>query len=201
MLRSADGQELRRLPTDPDTWRPAFGPDGGFYVCGHASNTMTSFAPDGTERWSLQRPEWALCTPTIASDGTIYLTAIAEERNPVLLAVHPEGHLLWSFVLGWGHSSRSPVLGRDGFIYLVTVDRWVRAINPDGTLKWRYRIPAKLSFDWPRSWKAFRAEFRRGFGLRKSELFGPPVLSPDGRLFVNFGHTGSIYVFDTEATR
>jgi large repetitive protein len=201
MLRSADGQELRRIPTGPDSWRPAFGPDGGFYVCDHASNTITSFAPDGTERWSLQRPEWALCTPTIASDGTIHLTAIAENRDPVLLAVHPAGHLRWSFSLGWGHALASPVLGRDGTIYLVTGDRWVRAIHPDGSLKWKHRIPAKLAISPPDSWNDFVSQFRRGFGLRKSELFGPPVLSPDGLLFVNFSHTGSIYVFDTEGAR
>lgn len=201
MLRSADGQELRRIPTGPDTWRPAFGPDGGFYVCGHASNTITSFAPDGTERWSLQRPEWALCTPAIAADGTIYVTGRAEGRDPVLLAVHPEGQLRWSFNLGWGHALDSPVVGRDGTIYLVTGDRWVRAIHPDGTLKWKHRIPAKLAISRPDSWNDFVSQFRRGFGLRKDELFGPPVLSPDGRLFVNFSHTGSIYVFDTEGAR
>lgn len=201
VLRSADGQELRRIPTDPDTWLPTFGPDGGFYLCGHASNTITSFAPDGTERWSLQRPEWGFCTPVIAADGTIYLPARAENRDPVLLAVHPEGQLRWSFDLGWGHALASPVLGRDGTLYLVTGDRWVRAINPDGTLKWRYRIPAKLAISRPDSWNDFVSQFRRGFGLRENELFGPPVLSPDGLLFVNFSHTGSIFVFDTEGTR
>lgn len=201
VLRSADGQASRRISTGPDSWRPAFGPDGGFYVCGHASNTITSFAPDGTERWSLQRPEWALCTPTIAADGMIYVTGRAEDRDPVLLAVHPDGQLRWSFELGWGHALASPVLGRDGTIYLVTGDRWVRAIHPDGTLKWKHRIPAKLAISRPDSWNDFVSQFRRGFGLRKDELFGPPVLSPDGRLFVNFSHTGSIYVFDTEGAR
>ncbi len=201
VLRSADGQELRRIPTDPDTWQPTSGRDGGFYVSGHVSNTITAFAPDGTERWSLWRGEWALCRPAIASDGTIYLTARAKDRDPVLLAVHPEGQLRWSFELGWGHALASPVLGRDGTIYLVTGDRWVRAINPDGSLKWRHRLPAKLAISPPGSWNDFVSQFRRGFGLRKNELFGPPVLSPDGLLFVNFSHTGSIYVFDTEGAR
>jgi len=201
VLRSADGHELRRIPTGPDTWWPAFGPDGGFYVCGHASNTITAFAPDGTMRWKLVRPERALCTPAVASDGTIYLTARAADREPVLLAVHPEGRLRWSFELGWGHALASPVLGRDGTIYLVTGNRWVRAINPDGTLKWQYRIPGNLTFKRPRSWRGFTDELRQGFGLRRNELFGPPVLAPDGRLCVNFNHTGSIYVFDTTGAR
>jgi large repetitive protein len=201
VLRSLDGQELRRVPTSADAWAPAFRPGGGFYVSGNVSNTITAFTPDGTELWSLQRPEWAFCTPAIAADATTYVTGRVEDRDPVLLAVHPEGQLRWSFSLGWGHALASPVLGRDGTIYLVTGDRWVRAINPDGTLKWRHRIPAKLAISPPDSWNDFVSQFRRGFGLRKDELFGPPVLSPDGRLFVNFGHTGSIYVFDTEGPR
>lgn len=201
VLRSAGGQELRRIPVGRDSRKPVFGHHDGFYIGGHVSNTITAFASDGTERWSLQRPEWALCTPTIAADGTIYLTARAKDRDPVLLAVHSEGQLRWTFSLGWGHALASPVLGRDGTLYLVTGDRWVRAISSDGTLKWRYRIPAKLSFQRLRSWKDFRVQFRRGFGLRHNMLFGPPILSADGRLFVNFSHTGSIYVFDTEGAR
>ena len=87
-------------------------------------------------------------------------------------------------------------IGADGVIYLVTADRWVRAIDPDGGLKWRYRAPARLKLFGERGMAAVKLIWKSRFGIRQHVLHGPPVLSDDGMLYVNFGHNGTIHAFD-----
>jgi outer membrane protein assembly factor BamB len=53
-------------------------------------------------------------------------------------AVDPEGKIRWTYVAGGRDAFRhsSPAIARDGTIYVGGVDRRLRAINPDGSLKW-----------------------------------------------------------------
>jgi hypothetical protein len=160
---------------------------------------VVAYTADGIERWRLKHPSWALCSPVIGGDGTVYLTAWNQAAKSSLLAVNPDGRLEWEFPLGWGHALKAPVIGEDGTLYLVTADRWVRAIRPDGTLKWKYQIEAKPALPRRLTWGALKSSWNTGFGLRKNEQHGPPLLTPEGQLMVNFSHTGSIYSFDTSA--
>ena len=56
---------------------------------------------------------------------------------PHVIAV-PGPALLWRYSVG-APVADAPALGPDGTIYFKT-DNWVFALNPDGTLKWQYRI-------------------------------------------------------------
>ena len=94
----------------------------------------------------------------------------------------------WTPALDWGHALKSPVIDTDGTVYLVTGDRLVRAISPDGRQLWRYRIPGKLRWSLPRSWRSLTRQFRQRFGLKKNELYGLPLISTDDVLDVNFNH-------------
>lgn len=80
-------------------------------------------------------------SPAIAQDGTIYIGTI--DGN--LHAVDPNtGTVIWSYSIG-GNVYSSPAIGLDGTIY---IGSWretgsfgtgaVYAINPNGSLKWRY---------------------------------------------------------------
>ena len=199
VMLNEDGSLRWRLPSDPGfgVGGPAFARDGTFYWGRDTNITLAAFSPAGAPLWQLKRRERSLSTPVVGQDETIYLTARSPARaNAVLLAVSPVGSLKWEFALGSGHALDAPVIAADGTLYLVTSDRWVRAIKPDGQLKWHYRIASKPSIDRELSWEALRIDLRTRWGLTRNDLHGPPVLGPDGTLYVNFGHTGSIYAFD-----
>jgi outer membrane protein assembly factor BamB len=69
---------------------------------------------------------------TVAPDGTVYTSS-----NTTLYALSPAGDLLWS--APWAGTSRPISLGADGTIY--TGGLLIKAINPDGTLKWQFANP------------------------------------------------------------
>ncbi|MCH8879288.1 MAG: hypothetical protein IID34_05330 [Planctomycetes bacterium] len=87
---------------------------------------------------------------TVAPDGTVYATDLFR-----LYALSPDGGLLWVAV---NAGRRRPIsLGPDGTIY--TAGNLIKAINPDGTMKWEYSSP---------------------FG---SELLAGPSVGPDGNIY------------------
>lgn len=119
--------------------QPAIGPDSSIYVV--ANQLLYSISPQGTLNWEYKwpLPTWSCIHngPTIASDGTLYITA----KNDHLLAVNPDGTEKWSLPLRDELKYSWPAVGSDGTIY---VSAWVLfsqtpkfyAINPDGSLKW-----------------------------------------------------------------
>jgi outer membrane protein assembly factor BamB len=89
--------------------------------------------PNGTMKWKYQVGLMIWATPTIAEEGTIYVTS----WDDYLYAINPNGTLKWRFNLG-GDGISSPSIGEDGTIYCGSTNSKVYAINPNGTLKWTY---------------------------------------------------------------
>jgi outer membrane protein assembly factor BamB len=89
--------------------------------------------PNNTKRAQLFAP------PAIGPDGTIYQTLVNDTN---LYAIDPcTGNIIWSTLLqldpntdssGWS----SPAVGPDGTIYVSFDDPYLRAVRPDGTIKW-----------------------------------------------------------------
>jgi hypothetical protein len=106
---------------------------------------------DGRVQWRFQVDDYYFVQfITVASDGTIYTSDSAR-----LYALSPDGGLKW---VHQGAGFGGPIsLDPDGTIYTAGV--LVKAINPDGTLKWE--LPPTL-----------------GYGL----LAGPSV-APDGNIY------------------
>ena len=194
---NADGSLRWRHPSDPGRG-PAFAQNGTIYWGRETNITLAAFKPDGTPLWQLNRPEQALSLPVVGRDGTIFLTANVLYKH-VLLAVSPDGRLKWEFNLESSATLDAPAIGSDGTLYLVTRDRWVRAISPDGQLKWHYRVKPRPAISRNLTWKALLSDLRTDFGESRTDLHGPPVPGPDGKLYVNFGHTGSIYIFEPQS--
>ena len=80
-----------------------------------------------------------------ATAGTTYSIALdtsGATRGNIDLSV---SHAVWQFTTGNASSSKlrqpfvdtAPVIGPDGTIYASSSDRYVYAINPDGSLRWR----------------------------------------------------------------
>lgn len=110
-------------------------------------------------------------TPVIASDGTIYIGTDdqyildwADGRN--LYAINPDGSIKWGIAIqdnppsvdysGERRGITIPAIGSDGTIYVMSLygcemsptpplsqyyNEHLWAINPDGTLKWKYWVP------------------------------------------------------------
>jgi len=78
-------------------------------------------------------------SPAIGPDGTIYQTLI---NDPNLYAIDPcDGNILWSIYLRQGSDTNasgwsSLAVGPDGTIYVCLDDQYLRAVDPNGVIKW-----------------------------------------------------------------
>jgi outer membrane protein assembly factor BamB len=101
----------------------------------------------------------------VARDGTTYFN----DSSGFLYALTPKGALKWVYD-GHGSGSQGPtVVGADGTIYFGTGSQSaIHAINPDGTLKWKFPAP------------------------KSQGPIGGPGIGPDGNIYAIFDRPGSI---------
>jgi outer membrane protein assembly factor BamB len=136
---------------------PAIGNDGTVYVMGVYDPNLYAIDPcDGTIRWvcDAMAGDGAFASPVVAADGTIYMSTLSDTN---LYAIEPnEGTIIWATDLVDTASSwlpedyednypdascwSEPALALDDTIYVSFDDPYLRAVNPDGTIKWIKRI-------------------------------------------------------------
>jgi len=129
---------------------PAIGADGTVYIAGLYDPNLYALDPEtGNVKWqcSFESGGWPFASPVIAPDGTIYQTLLYDSK---LYAIEPsKGTIIWSTDLadpcsawfdpdadGWSE----PALGPDGTIYVSLDDPYLRALDPNGTIKWVTRL-------------------------------------------------------------
>ena len=146
---------------------PTIGPNGNVYVAGLYDPNLYALDPaDGGVKWAcnFEFPDpcdpngtilgWPFASPVVAEDGTIYQTLLHDTK---LYAIEPaNGTIIWAtdlaeassgwfdadyaedypFAEGWSE----PALGPDGTIYVSFDDPYLRAVNPDGSIKWVTRL-------------------------------------------------------------
>jgi outer membrane protein assembly factor BamB len=144
---------------------PAIGADGTIYIAGLYDPNLYALEPnDGSVKWSCNfefpvdpgNPNSELkgglpfASPVIGADGTIYQTLLYDSN---LHAIEPNtGTIIWSIDLadpcsGWfepnyaedfGNAAgwSEPALGPDGTIYVSFDDPYLRAVDPNGNIKW-----------------------------------------------------------------
>lgn len=102
----------------------------------------------GRVRWRFQlASSYALHRPVIAPDGTVYVYDVGGN----LYSLTPAGTLNWVFnvsAAGGHYELGPPALGHDGTIYVPaslpsggTFPGGIVAVNPNGTLKWKFAQP------------------------------------------------------------
>jgi outer membrane protein assembly factor BamB len=122
---------------------PALGPDGAVYF--PSRDRLYALNPDGTLRWQAAgQDSYALgSAPAVGPDGTVYVNT----HLGTLHAFRPDGSLAWTYETERGivmDVPSSPALGLDGTIYFGGAGQYqgrggyFYALNPDGTLRWRY---------------------------------------------------------------
>ncbi len=143
-------------PTGAIFASPGLGADGAVYIAGlYDPNLYALDANDGSIRWVCRFgvPGGRIfASPVVANDGTIYQALF---RDTHLYAIEPQaGEIVWSvdlvdsdFAALAGPDVRlngevwsEPVLGPDGTIYVSTGDPYLRALRPDGHVKWMKRL-------------------------------------------------------------
>jgi outer membrane protein assembly factor BamB len=164
----ADGVELWRftpdgpvnLPAGAIFASPAIGTEGTVYIGGLYDPNLYALNPqDGSVKWACSFGSaddsaggWPFVSPVIGDDGTIYQMLLYDSR---LYAIEPAGGtILWAADLldlsafgvlpedidSQGDGWSEPVIGPDGMIYVSLDDPYLRAVNPDGSLRWAQRL-------------------------------------------------------------
>lgn len=159
-----DGSELwsfktkgpGKVPSGSIFASPAIGGDGTVYIAGLYDPNLYALDPnDGKLKWrcNFESGGWPFVSPVVAKDGTIYQTLLYDTN---LYAIEPnKGTIIWSTNLadpctdwfgsdyfdeydadGWSE----PALGPDGTIYVSLDDPYLRAVKPDGNIKWVTRL-------------------------------------------------------------
>jgi len=153
----ADGSELWTFATQGPAnlngaifATPVMDRNGTVYIGGlYEPNLYALDANNGSVKWVCNfgaiepNKGQIVASPAIGPNGIIYQTLV---RDPNLYAVDPcTGSILWSTSLrlpndmnssGWS----SPVVGSDGAIYVSFDDPYLRAVEPNGTIKWITRL-------------------------------------------------------------
>ena len=116
----------------------------------------------------------SLGRPAIASDGTIYMSAL----DATLYALNPDGTEKWTFALG-DNSTSAPGIDRtggpaDGTIYSDVSGNSLVAINPDGSEKWRAFV--------------------------NSDIDSTPIVGPDGTIYFGTDFEQAIFAINPDGT-
>ena len=87
-------------------------------------------------KWRYQTGGAVSSSPAIGSDCTIYVGS----NDGYLYALYnnPINPLKWRYQIG-AQVNSSPAIGFDGTVFVGSTDGYLYAINPGGTLKWRYQ--------------------------------------------------------------
>jgi outer membrane protein assembly factor BamB len=91
--------------------------------------------------------------PAMGPDGTVYVPVYRGSKNSPrwrLAALKPDGSIGWEYETGYGSITATPVVGRDGTVYIGSVDFGspelvLHAIRPDGELRWKYDAGAWIT--------------------------------------------------------
>jgi len=135
------GKLVWKIDSVDDVYHSAIDSQGLIYIiCNHKS--LISLNSDGTVRWRNDLGfQFTQSSPSIDSDGTIYILS-----DNYLNALYPDGSVKWKFEIKnfsspeliYGSQS-SPAVGNDGTIYFGCDNKYIYAINSDGSLKWDYK--------------------------------------------------------------
>ncbi len=131
---------------------PISGPLGAIYVGSYIDGQARFLAinPDGTLKWNAAVYGGGTeGIPALGSDGAVYFTTSGGvNQNGLLYCLNPYGSLRWTgkdaSLTHFYLVQTGLALASDGTIYLCdTVGSALAAVNPNGTLKWRFPLGAR----------------------------------------------------------
>jgi len=109
--------------------------EGVLYFIG--GDDFYAIYPNKTLKWSVDLVGWSLgSSPAIDENGTIYIGTFGYQSG--FYAINSNGTILWKHPIDDTFSS--PVITNEGIIIFTDTNNWyIKAIYPNGTLKWKYK--------------------------------------------------------------
>lgn len=146
---------------------------------GLAWAAVAASAQEGTRKWRSYVTAPVYSSPSLATDGTIYVGVEATTLGKVY-ALLATGSVRWSFPGPTDWVDTSPAVADDGTIYVGSWDGRLFALNPTGTirLKWSYAAEGFIA-----SSPALGADGTIYFGSGDSSFY---ALNPNGSLKWNY---------------
>ena len=120
---------------------PGIGPDGTIYVGTqnyYYDSVLVALNQDGSVQWKSADVGGSVQTAPVYSSvggGRLYL---GSNDNRLYALDSDDGSLIWSYELGGRLKTCMLAEGADGEIYVGAEDGYFYAINPDGSLKWKF---------------------------------------------------------------
>ncbi|MCX4243385.1 PQQ-binding-like beta-propeller repeat protein [Paraliomyxa miuraensis] len=186
---------------------PSLGPGGDLYA---GADGLYRVAGDGTIRWHYPPEEegpgaHVATTPLVTAEGVVF-----GNQGKEVVALDHEGRRRWSVTFK-ADVDGSPVLGRDGTIYVGVDEGALHAIRPDGTIAWSAKVGAPI-----RARAAVGSDGVVVFGAYDgilyavepdggvrwrlptgAEIHAPATIDPAGRIFVG-SRDEQLYALDLE---
>ena len=173
----------------------AVGSDGSIYS-GSVNGDFYAFDPNGKVRWKRHLgPQEITAGASLAKDGAVYIAS----EDGILHAFTSRGHEKWTFDLGgYAGPSSSPLIDRDGAIYIGTTKFY--ALNENGSLRWSYDTggaiagPAAMGRDGTLYFPSTDYLYAiggdgtlkwRAKGHGSYPLGGAPSIAKDGTIYIN----------------
>jgi outer membrane protein assembly factor BamB len=155
--------------TVPHDWEmsftsPAIDQNGVIYVGyegkldGAEYSRVYAVNPNGTFRWqyAVEDGRYVRASPAVGPDGRVYVATRSNTENfpAKLIALSPGGQKVWDYVVERVHVTpddiySSPAIGADGLIYFGAETGYVYALNPDGTLNWKFQLQHGINWSSP----------------------------------------------------
>ncbi|MGM0510107.1 MAG: PQQ-binding-like beta-propeller repeat protein [Thermoplasmatota archaeon] len=119
---------------------PNIGNDGTIYL-GTTNTTEDNFFaiyPNGTKKWSLNTNGAVLSSPSIRTDGAIYIGS-----GEKVYCIDQDGNIEWFYETG-GLIYSSPTIGSNKEIYIGSADEKVYSIDHQGELNWVHNVNGEV---------------------------------------------------------
>ena len=118
------------------------GQDGKVYFACY-SDSLYAVTSDGNLAWARPLGRSVNSAPAVGLDGNVLVATTRGSAPWHLWSFTPDGDTAWGLPLDGDAEFSSPAVGPDSTVY-VGADRYLYAVRPNGTLKWRDSLLARI---------------------------------------------------------